>query len=209
MKKRIRTHANPLRTFPGLEPPAWNEVFADPALPLAIEWGASKGGFLLEHARTRPGMNILGTEVRKPLVEELLEKIGAAQLRNAHVLWGNIAGRIRDFTPNRRIDAAYLFFPDPWPKKRHHKRRVLSTSFLDELALLMPPGSRIYIMTDHEGLHGGILETIASHPAFLFSEGWNLEIRSEWEDHCLRTGRMYWKEAFARRSDLRSPRVLL
>jgi tRNA (guanine-N7-)-methyltransferase len=196
---RVRTHANPLRRFVDLHPPDWNLVYDDPDRPFALEFGSSKGEFLLRHAALMPHFNILGTEIRKPLVEDLAARIHEAGFRNAHVIFGNIAGRLREFTPTGRLDAVYCFFPDPWPKKRHHKRRVISPALLDELALLMPPGAVLHAMTDHAALHQDLRGVAAEHDAFTEIEPPPLPARSGWEEHCLATARpfnvMAWKRA--------------
>ncbi len=191
MTVRVRTHANPLRRFPGLESPAWSEVFSDPARPFALEIGSSKGEFLLEHARRRPEMNILGTEIRAPLVEELRVRIRAESLANAHVIWGNVTDRVEAFTPTGRIDEVFLLFPDPWPKKRHHKRRALSTGFLARLAPLMPPGARVHVKSDHFDLFRDMRDVAAGAGGFRLVDPVELPAKSDWEIHCLRTGRPY------------------
>jgi tRNA (guanine-N7-)-methyltransferase len=196
---RVRTHANPLRRFLDLAPPDWNLVFDDPDRSFALEFGSSKGEFLLRHAALMPHFNILGAEIRKPLVEDLSARIREAGLRNAHVIYGNVIGRLREFTPTGRIDAVYCFFPDPWPKKRHHKRRVISSAMLDELAELMPPGGVLHLMTDHPALHVDLREVCTRHAGFEEIDPPPLPAQSGWEEHCLATLRsfhvMAWRRA--------------
>lgn len=191
MPRRVRTHTNPLREFPTLAPPIWEDVFSDPELPFAIEFGSSKGEFLLEHARAIPGMNILGVEVRRPLVEELNAKILTANLKNASVVCGNIRGRFREFTPSGRFEAVYAFFPDPWPKKKHHKRRLIRAETLDELAGVMEMGAKIHVMTDHEMLRADIEEIFSASRDFARIDPIPLPTQSGWQEHCERTQRPY------------------
>lgn len=195
MSVRVRTHANPLRRFENLEPP----VFPDPTLPFALEFGSSGGSFLLAHAMAFPEMNILGTEIRYPLVESLAARIAERNLMNAHIVYGNIAGRIRDFAPAGVIARVYIFFPDPWPKKKHHKRRVINPALLDELAPLMPDDAAIQIMTDHEDLRVDIVATFEGRSDFREVPFEALPFRSDWEEHCLRTNRKYSRFEYRRR----------
>lgn len=198
MSYRVRTHANPLKSFPDLEPPAWEDVFADPARPFHLEIGSSGGSFLLEHAKLWPEINILGAEIRRPLVEALAGRIAAENLNNACVIWGNLAGRLREFSPAGVIHRLYLFFPDPWPKKKHHKRRVINARLLDELAPLMPEEAEVHIMTDHSELAESIVASFENRTDFAAHPAYDLPIRSDWEDHCLRTARPYQKLLYRR-----------
>lgn len=200
VKRRVRTHANPLKRFDELSTPDWKAVFADPALPFAIEFGSSKGEFLIAHAALYPGTNILGTEIRKPLVMELEIKIREMNLTNAHVVYGNIAGRLRDFTPLGRLDAVFVFFPDPWPKTRHHKRRVLQPRLLDEISEIMPSGGTVDVMTDHEGLRDDVMSVFSARDDFVECEPRDLPEKSGWQEHCELTGRPYWRFSWNRAS---------
>lgn len=196
---RVRTHANPLRRFPDLAPPDWPSVFRDPSLPFAIEFGSAKGEFLLAHAVAMPGWNILGTEIRKPVAMDAAAALGASGLTNVLAVWGNVAGRLVDFTPTGRIDAVFVLFPDPWFKARHHKRRLIQSALVAELATLMPSGALLHVLTDQPPLVEWTSDILAASPAFSVVEPRELPARSAWEEHCLRTGRSYEALAWARR----------
>lgn len=200
MSVRVRTHANPLRRFDDLAPPDWSVVYENPVRPFALEFGSSKGEFLLAHARIRPDCNILGTEIRRPLVEDLAARIRESGLRNAHVIYGNVLGRLREFAPEGRVDDVYCFFPDPWIKNRHHKRRVITPTALDELASVMPPGAVIHLMTDNIALDEDMLEVCSRHVAFAEIDPLPLPAQSGWEEHCIATSRLYRRMAWRRRS---------
>jgi len=191
--RRVRTHTNPLKRF-SIEVPDWPNVFEDPKLPFALEFGSSKGEFLIRHAELFPKMNILGTEIRLPLVSSVKEKIKSLGLGNAHILYGNIANRIEDFIPCGRIDRVYIFFPDPWPKKRHFKRRLITSELLLKLSQFMQKDSGIFIRTDHYSLFDSIMSACNSvSNSFVISEEPSLPIISAWEEHCLRTDRHFNK----------------
>ena len=199
MPRRVRTHTNPLKRFPDLAPPAWGEVFADPALPLVLEFGSAKGEFLAGHARLYPRMNILGVEVRKPLAEAARADIAAAGLVNAGVIYGNIAGRVAEFTPRGRVEAVYVFFPDPWFKKRHAKRRLVQPELLAELAAVMPTGAAINLLTDQEVQRAHITAVFDASPFFRSSPFQDLPLKSAWQEYCDRTARPYHRFRFERR----------
>lgn len=196
---RVRTHANPLRRFPDLAPPDWPSVFRDPSLPFAIEFGSAKGEFLLAHAVAKPGWNILGTEIRKPIAMDAAEALRASGLTNALTIWGNVAGRLLDFTPAGRIDAVFVLFPDPWFKARHHKRRLVQPALIAELATLMPSCASIHVLTDQPPIVEWTREIFAASPEFFAAEPQDLPARSAWEEHCLRTGRPYEALSWVRR----------
>lgn len=199
MTRRVRTHANPLRRYP-IEPPSdWTTLFEDPSRPFALELGSSHGEFLLAHARCMPGVNILGTEIRQPLATALSEAIHAAGFRNAAVVYGNIIGRIGEFTPHRRITSVYILFPDPWPKKKHHKRRVVTAAFLDELSLLMPAEASIHFKSDHPSLYDDTIVVVDRHGDFRIEPAAPLPAASGWEEFCLSTGRPFRSTRFVRR----------
>lgn len=199
MSVRVRTHANPLRRFPDLAPPPWTEVFADPALPFAIEFGCAKGEFLVAHARSCPGWNILGVEVRKPVALDAVALVEREGQRRAAAAWGNIAGRIREFTPAGRVDAVYAFFPDPWFKNRHAKRRLFQVGLVDELAAVMPPAALVHVLTDQPPLVAWTREIFEARSSLYHPVSPPpLPARSPWEEHCLATARPYERLAWVR-----------
>ncbi len=198
MSMRVRTHANPLRRFPDLAPPDWSSVFRDPSRPFALEFGSAKGEFLIAHGTNRPGWNILGTEIRKPVALDAAAAVRASGLGNVLALWGNISGRLAEFTPTGRIDAVYLFFPDPWFKARHHKRRIVQPSLVAELSSLMPRGAMVHVVTDQNPLVEWTRAIFAEAPAFAGIAPPELPASSAWQEHCLRTGRPFESLAWVR-----------
>ena len=146
-----------------------------------------------------PERNILGTEVRKPLVENLLKRIESEELKNAHVLYGNIIPRFMEFIPPSTIEEIIILFPDPWVKKKHYKRRVVTEGFLDVVARILEPGRSIKMATDHEILFGDTLETLGLHSEFKRVDPEPLPLKSHWHKYCERTGRPIQFLQFSRR----------
>ena len=149
----VRQHVNPLSAFfqqPRPLPPQ-QDLFADPSRPLHLDIGCARGRFLLAMARVEPEHNHLGVEIRRALVtaaEADREALGLTNLRylfcNANVsLEGWLAA-----LPAGLLDRVSIQFPDPWFKKRHHKRRVLQPSLLLAIAGALTEGGAFFLQSD-------------------------------------------------------------
>ena len=149
----VRQHVNPLSRFFQLPlplPPP-EQLFADPSLPLHLDIGSARGRFLLAMAQRDPEHNFLGVEIRRALVvaaEADREALGLGNLRylfcNANVsLEGWLAG-----LPKGLLERVSIQFPDPWFKKKHHKRRVLQPPLLLAIAAALQPGRQLFLQSD-------------------------------------------------------------
>lgn len=131
-----------------VDPRAW---FPDPVRPLEIEIGSGKGTFLLQQASRDRGTNYLGIEWAGEFFEYAADRCRRAGLENVRLLRAD-AG---EFLKWRCADAVarviHLYFPDPWPKTRHHKRRMVSDVFLAEARRVLQPGGELRVVTDHGG----------------------------------------------------------
>jgi len=134
--------------------------------PLYMEVGFGMGDGLIQSAIDHSGINFLGIEVYRPGVGSLLIKLKKHALDNVRVIWGDAMETIREFVPARSLNRVLLFFPDPWPKKRHHKRRIVQGEFLDLLHERMKPQGIIHIATDWEAYHQWIVDVIDGHAGF-------------------------------------------
>jgi tRNA (guanine-N7-)-methyltransferase len=155
----VRQHVNPLSRFYQLPRPLppLEELFADPQLPLHIDIGCARGRFLLALAQQQPGWNHLGLEIRRPLVAAAEADRQELELTNLHVLFANANVSLPAWLaqlPPGRLALVSIQFPDPWFKKKHHKRRVLQPELLEELAGALPPGRELFAQSD-------VLEVIA------------------------------------------------
>ena len=130
-----------------LTPVDFSAIFADGG-PAILEIGFGNGDALLAAAEAQPGSNFLGVEVHRPGVGSLLRKLDQAGATNVRVTIADakqlLAERIADAT----LAAVWLFFPDPWPKKRHHKRRLVQPEFIDLVRVKLQPGGDFHIATD-------------------------------------------------------------
>lgn len=149
----VRQHVNPLSRV-HLQPrtlPAAEALFADPALPLHLDIGSARGRFLQAMAELHLGRNHLGLEIRQPLVEAAEADRRAAGLTNLHFLFANVNVSLPPWLaalPPGRLQLVTLQFPDPWFKKRHHKRRVLQPALLHALAAALPEGGELFLQSD-------------------------------------------------------------
>jgi len=149
----VRQHVNPLSRV-HLQPrtlPAAEALFADPALPLHLDIGSARGRFLQAMAELHLGRNHLGLEIRQPLVEAAEADRRAAGLTNLHFLFANVNVSLPPWLaalPPGRLQLVTLQFPDPWFKKRHHKRRVLQPGLLHALAAALPEGGELFLQSD-------------------------------------------------------------
>jgi len=149
----VRQHVNPLSRFfqqpRALPPPA--ELFSAPDQPLHLDIGCARGRFLLALAQLQPGRNHLGVEIRRALVDAAEADRQALGLGNLHYLFCNANISLQDWLaalPTDLLERVSIQFPDPWFKKKHHKRRVLQPALLLALAEALAPGRELFIQSD-------------------------------------------------------------
>jgi len=123
------------------------QVFGREA-PVVLEIGFGNGDHLLGRAQAEPGTNFLGVEVHRPGAGRVLNRAAAADLRNLRVACHDAVEVLRDWLPERSLAEVLVYFPDPWPKKKHHKRRLISPSFATLAASRLAPGGLLKLATD-------------------------------------------------------------
>jgi len=144
------------------DPAAW---FGN-ARPLTLEIGFGNGDSLLEIARTNPERNFLGIEVHRPGVGKLLMSLEQAGIGNVRIICHDAVEVLRQQIPDGSLDRVLVFFPDPWPKKRHHKRRLIQPEFVSLLARKLRRGGRLHMATDWENYAEQMLEVMQASPEF-------------------------------------------
>ena len=128
--------------------------------PVELELGIGKGRFLLDAALHHPEVNYIGVEQAARylrLAHARALRRGCTNLRLVH---GDAREFVEFFLAGASVRAIHVYFPDPWPKKRHHKRRLLDEPFLAEVERVLQPGGRLWIATDHDGYFEAILEVL-------------------------------------------------
>ena len=132
--------------------------------PVFLEIGFGNGESLAEMARRNPERNYIGIEVHGPGVGHLLMKLEEYGCSNVRVCRHDAIEVLQQMIPDGALSGVYLFFPDPWHKKRHHKRRIVQQSFLELLHRKLGPGGFLHAATDWENYAEHMLETLQSVP---------------------------------------------
>jgi len=127
----------------------FDEVFKEKN-PVVVEIGFGMGRATLEIAEKFPEKNYLGIEVYPPGVGKVLNEIHERGLGNLRIVKADAVEVVRRMIPPASVQGFHIFFPDPWPKKKHHKRRLFQEDFLHLLATKLKPGGYLYAVTDWE-----------------------------------------------------------
>jgi len=117
--------------------------------PVHIEVGAGKGTFLVNQAKALPGEDFLGIEWTSKYYRYAVDRIGRWGLTNVRIIRTDAVTFLNSCIPDDSVDCFHVYFPDPWPKKRHHKRRFISTSNLEHLIRCLKAGGQLRVATDH------------------------------------------------------------
>ena len=136
------------------------------AAPRMLEIGFGAGEALLEFARAHPEMDCLGVEVHRPGVGRLLLGAEEASLRNLRVICHDAVEVLQHQLAPASIALVHIFFPDPWPKKRHHKRRLIQPAFVELLAKVAAPGGTLRLATDWEPYAQHMREVLDASSSF-------------------------------------------
>jgi len=139
--------------------------------PRILEIGFGMGSSLAEMAAAHPGQDYLGIEVHRPGVGNLLKLIDAHPLSNVRVISADAIDVLNRQIADACLDAVYLFFPDPWHKRRHHKRRIVQPSFVTRIAQKLKPGGHFHLATDWEEYAGQMLRVLSAAPEFANTAG--------------------------------------
>lgn len=132
--------------------------------PVTLEIGFGNGELLATLAAQHPERNFLGIEVHRPGVGRLLNQIEEEDLENVRVSTDDAVEVLREQIPEGSLDRLLIFFADPWPKKRHHKRRLIQPPFAELAASRLSPGGRLHLATDWEDYKDHMLEVLDACP---------------------------------------------
>ena len=167
----MRQHVNPLsKNFFEIDPiPPLNEIFENPKLPLHLDIGCASGDFLFELSSKNKHWNYIGIEIREKLVQNANLKMKNKEYKNLYFSFAN-ANNFFEQTKNKTlinsINSISFNFPDPWFKKKHHKRRVIQPEFINFLSYSMKKRSLIFIKTDVKDLFDYMEFTILERTKF-------------------------------------------
>jgi tRNA (guanine-N7-)-methyltransferase len=130
--------------------------------PVVVEVGSGMGETTAVIARDNPDTDYLAIEVHAPGVGSLLKRLAEESIGNVRVVQHDAVEVLRDMVPAASLAGLHVFFPDPWPKKRHHKRRLIQPEFARLAAERLAPGGYIHVATDWEEYAQHVLEVLSS-----------------------------------------------
>jgi tRNA (guanine-N7-)-methyltransferase len=133
---------------------------------LIVEIGPGAGESLIPMAEVRPEANVLAFEVYRPAIARMLGSLVRAGVENVRIIEADAVAGLEHLLPARSIDELWMFFPDPWPKPRHHKRRLVTPAFADLAASRLKPGGMWRAATDSAGYADRIRDTLEADPRF-------------------------------------------
>jgi len=143
----------------------WAALFGNDR-PVELEIGSGKGLFLANAAKANPGRNFLGIEISRKYARLAAERLVKQGIANAKVWIGDVREVLARRVPDRSLRAVHVYFPDPWWKKRHKKRRVFTETLVAEIQRTLQPGGELHIASDVEEYFMMIRELIAASPPF-------------------------------------------
>ncbi len=139
----------------------YDEVFGRPG-PRVLEVGFGMGQSLVSMAKAAPDVNFVGIEVHKPGVGRLLHSMVDEDVSNIRVYCHDAVEVLRDCIADSSLDTVQIFFPDPWHKKRHHKRRLIQPAFIAALHSKLKQGGVLHLATDWENYAEQMLEVLSN-----------------------------------------------
>ena len=152
---------DPVTAVDGID---WLQVFGRDGR-VEIEIGIGKGRFLLAVAAARPDVLHFGVEWSNEYLRLVETRAERAGLDNVRFVRADASDLVRRAIPGRSVSAYYVFYPDPWPKKRHHKRRFLQPANVDAMATTLLPGGWLHVATDHDDYWSVIEPLLDGHAA--------------------------------------------
>lgn len=152
-----------------VEPLKVEDLFARPA-PFELELGSGDGGFLLRYAARHPERNFLGVERLLGRIRKLERKAPRLGLTNLRGLRIEAAYLLRYLLPTAAVSALHVYFPDPWPKKRHRDRRLVNAEFVGLAARVLAPGGTVFLRTDDADYFAQMQEVFGAAGVFTATE---------------------------------------
>lgn len=136
----------------------------NPLRPKILEIGFGMGETTANIAKIRPNDDFLGIEVHEPGVGALLKKIGEEQISNIRIIQHDAVEVIEQMIPDGLLDGIHIFFPDPWHKKKHNKRRLVQEAFIHKICQKLKPGGYIHLATDWQEYALQMLKVLSAEP---------------------------------------------
>ncbi len=171
--------------------------------PLCIEIGFGNGDSLAQMAAANPDMNFIGIEVHRPGVGHLMLQLEQNGINNVRIYCHDAMEIIEQKIADNSLDAMHLFFPDPWPKKKHHKRRIVRPSFVDIIVNKLKTGGYFHAATDWENYAQAMLALLTAQNGMSnasqsnnYCERPNYRLLTKFEQRGIRLGHGVWDLIF-------------
>jgi tRNA (guanine-N7-)-methyltransferase len=174
--------------------------------PLVLEIGFGMGQALLAHATANPSANCIGAEIYRPGIGSLARAVRELDVRNVRIFEGDARYLVGALLADDSVSLAMVYFPDPWPKKRHHKRRLIAPDFVALLARKLAPGGRWLLATDWQDYAHAMMAALEAEPLLENAAGPgrfampSRDAPTRFEARGTRLGHRVWDLTFARRS---------
>ncbi|GLR24952.1 tRNA (guanosine(46)-N7)-methyltransferase TrmB [Limnobacter litoralis] len=168
-----------------------------------LEIGFGMGETTAKIAKAHPEVNYLGVEIYTAGVGSLLKKIGEEDIHNIRIISHDVVEVLRDMIPDSSLSRVLIYFPDPWRKARHHKRRLIQPEFISHLCKKLKPGAILHCATDWENYAMHMLEVLQGEPllkntASGFAPRPDTRPLTKFENRGLRLGHGVWDLVFER-----------
>lgn len=172
--------------------------------PLIVEIGCGHGDALVAGASAHPETCFLGFEVFQACLAACLGRIAAGGLENVRLIAADAVSGLTHLIPDQRLDELWVFFPDPWPKTRHHKRRLISDSFADLASRKLVMGGKLRLATDADSYADAMTEILKRHPCFelISTERFKMRPVTKFEARGLTAGRTIHDFTYLKRGQL-------
>lgn len=149
-------------TFPGFSD---SQVFGNHQ-PVFLEYCSGNGSWIAAKAKNNPLINFVACEIKFPRVQKIWSKIKNHLLSNLFVICGEGFNITKRYFESASVDRVYINFPDPWPKKRHFKHRIIQSGFVEELVRILKPCGVVTFVTDDAAYSEWTIEKFLQHPSF-------------------------------------------
>jgi tRNA (guanine-N7-)-methyltransferase len=181
-------------------PADWSAVFGN-TRPIEAEVGFGKGGFLVAVSEAHPETNYIGVEIDRALQLYVATRLAKRALRNVRVARADARMFLQHFVPPSSLQAIHVYFPDPWWKKRHKKRRVFTAEFASLCARALQPGGMLLVATDVEEYFSVMTDLVRATTSFdpLSPEASQATCMTNFERKAREQGREVWRATFRRR----------
>lgn len=171
-----------------------------------VEIGFGMGETTAKIAQSQPERDFLGVEVHTPGVGSLLKLVQALSLGNVRVIQHDAVEVLREMIPDGSLDGVHIFFPDPWHKKRHHKRRLIQAGFVELLCRKLKPGGYLHVATDWQEYAEWVLDVLSKEKWLVntapdYAQKPDYRPLTKFEQRGLRLGHGVWDIIFRRTDD--------